>query len=271
VVGATESIRDITGRRLMEKSLEGYRHRLRVKSGLGKFHDREILELLLTYAIPPGKDVKAIARGLLNEFENNLASTLDAPAEALQRVEGVGERTAELIGLIPRLFASYLSSRWMHHETFNSTEATVSYIRALIGTKRREVFCVLVLDSQNGLIAVEQVQKGSVNRIAVLPRQVVEASLKHHASAVILAHNHPGGDPSPSAADRQLTSKLKTILADLDILVHDHIIVAGHDKYYSFAQIGDLAWAQGDPTRSWCRIESGKSLPASWALGERAS
>ncbi|MGA2226001.1 MAG: DNA repair protein RadC [Syntrophobacteraceae bacterium] len=227
---------------LAKASLEGHRRRLRerfAKSGLAGFHDHEILELLLTYAIPR-RDVKTIAKDLLSEFGNNLASVFDAPAEALQRVEGIGENAAVLIGLMPRLFDSYQSSRWVRHETFASTESAVSYLRALLGTQRNEVFCVLALDSKNRLIAVESVQKGSVNRTAVFPRQVVEASLKHRATAVILAHNHPGGGPLPSAADRQLTRRLKKILDDLDIVVHDHIIIAGNDQFYSFAQTEGL-------------------------------
>ncbi|MGC9967406.1 MAG: DNA repair protein RadC [Syntrophobacteraceae bacterium] len=241
-------VKNSAGPELPEKSiaiksgLEGHRRRLRerfVKSGLAGFHDHEILELLLTYAISR-RDVKPIAKALLNEFGNNIASVFDAPAEALTRVEGIGESAAVLIGLMPRLFDSYQSSRWVRHEIFCSTDSAVSYLRALLGTQRNEVFCVLALDSLNRLIAVEYVQKGSVNRTAVFPRLVVEASLKHRATAVILAHNHPGGGPQPSSADRLLTVKLRKILGDLDIVVHDHIIVAGHDQYYSFAETGGL-------------------------------
>jgi DNA repair protein RadC len=227
----------------MPKSgLEGHRSRLRerfLKSGLIGFHDHEILELLLTYAIP-GKDVKPIVKDLLNEFGNNLASMFDAPAEALQRVDEIGEHAAVLIGLIPRLFDSYQSSRWVRHGTFVSTETAVSYLQALFGTQRNEVFYVLALDSQNQLIAVERIQRGSVNRTAVFPRLVVEACLKHRATAVILAHNHPGGSVLPSAGDRQLPHKLKNLLGDLDIVVHDHIIIAGCNQYYSFAETGEL-------------------------------
>ncbi len=210
-----------------------------MKSGLAGFHDHEILELLLTYVIAR-RDVKPLAKALLKEFGNNLASVFDAPAEALQRVDGIGENAAVLMSLMPRLFDSYQSSRWLRHETFASTQAAVSYLNALLGTQRNEVFCILALDSQNRLIAVEQVQRGSVNRTAVFPRLVVEASLKHRATAVILAHNHPGGGALPSSADRQLTTKLRKILGDLDIVVHDHIIVAGHNQYYSFAESGGL-------------------------------
>ncbi len=210
-----------------------------MKSGLAGFHDHEVLELLLTYVISR-RDVKPLAKALLKEFGNNLASVFDAPAEALQRVDGIGENAAVLMSFMPRLFDSYQSSRWLRHETFASTQAAVSYLGALLGTQRNEVFCVLALDSQNRLIAAEHVQRGSVNRTAVFPRLVVEASLKHRATAVILAHNHPGGSALPSTADRQLTIKLRKILGDLDIVVHDHIIVAGHNQYYSFAESGGL-------------------------------
>jgi DNA repair protein RadC len=225
------------------KGLAGHRKRLRerfLKSSLAGFHDHEILELLLTYAIPQ-RDVKPVAKELLNKFGNNLASVFDASAEALQKeVKGIGEYTAVLIALIPRLFDSYQSSRWRGQQSFGSIQSVVAYLRALLGAQRNEVFCVLALDSQNRLIAVEQVQKGSVNRTAVFPRQVVEVSLKHRATAVILAHNHPGGSPLPSAADRQLTQRLKSILGEMDIVVHDHIIIAGEDLYYSFAEDGGL-------------------------------
>jgi len=232
------------GRSTAPKSdLEGHRIRLRerfLQSGLAGFHDHEILEFLLTYALPR-KDVKPIAKDLLKKFGNNLASVFDAPVEALQReVGGIGQYAAVLIGLVPRLLDSYQSSRWVRQETFGSTQSAVAYLRARLGTERNEVFCVLAMDSQNRLIAVEQVQRGSVNRTAVFPRQVAEASLKHRATAVILAHNHPGGSPLPSAADRQITKRLKNILGDLDIVVHDHIIIAGHDQYYSFAESGGL-------------------------------
>jgi DNA repair protein RadC len=239
VAGAIESIQDITERRLMMEGPEGHLHRLQVKSGLSGFHESEVLEFLLTYAIS-GKDVRTIAKDLLNEFGNNLASVFDAPVEALQRVEGIQERAAVLIGLMPHLFDCYQSCRWVRPETFASTDAVVSYLRALLGTRRNETFCVLALDSQNRLIAVEQVHRGSINRTAVFPRLVVETCLKHRATAVILAHNHPGGSPLPSVADRQLTKRLKNILSDLDIVVHDHIIIAGLDQYFSFAETGGL-------------------------------
>jgi DNA repair protein RadC len=226
----------------MNTGPEGHRRRLRERfrqSGLNGFHDHEVLELLLTYALPR-KDVKPIAKELLREFGNNLAAVFDAPIPALQRVGGLGENAAVLISMVPRLLDSYQSSRWDRQETFNSTRKAVEYLSAMLGTERNEIFCILALDSQNRLLAAERIQKGSVNRTAVFPRLVVESCLKHRATAVILAHNHPGGGPHPSAADRQLTFRLKKILGDLDVVVHDHIIIAGPDQHYSFAQNGGL-------------------------------
>lgn len=219
---------------------EGHRRRLRERferSGFDGFHDHEVIELLLSYAIPR-RDVKPAAKKLLERF-GSMAGVFDAPLQSLRSVDGVGEHAARLISTIPRLLDVYQQSRWKRDQTFNSTDGAVTYLNARLANERREVFCILALTSRNDLIAMEEIQRGTVNRTAVFPRQVVEAALKHSATAVILAHNHPGGDPSPSAADRQLTRKLKRILNDLDITVHDHIIIAG-PRHFSFAENGGL-------------------------------
>lgn len=221
---------------------EGHRKRLRerfTRSGLDGFHDHEVLELLLTFVIPR-RDVKPPAKALLKEFRT-LAGVFDAPQSSLQRTPGVGPQAATLIAAVPRLFDRYQEDRWNRHDEnkVQSTDDAVLLLRSELGTERNEAFCILALNSKNLLLATERVQEGSVNRTAVFPRLVVEAIVKHHATSVILAHNHPGGDPSPSAADRQLTRKLKKLLNDLDVHVHDHIIIAGL-QYYSFAEHGEL-------------------------------
>jgi DNA repair protein RadC len=183
--------------------------------------------------------VKPLARELLARF-NSLAAVLDAPLPVLEQVEGIGPHAAVLLALIPRLLDRYHHARWnVKHPSFSSTKEAAAYLFSLIGSQRNEVFYLLALNSRNNLIAAEEIQRGSVNRTAVFPRLVVEITLKHRATAVILAHNHPGGDPTPSSADRQLTRKLKRILNDLDIQVHDHIIIAG-PTHYSFAESGDM-------------------------------
>jgi len=224
----------------METGAEGHRKRLRERyeqSGLDGFHDHEVLELLLSYAIPR-RDVKPIAKDLLAHF-GSLAAVLDAPLPLLQKRNGVGSYAAVLLSTVPRLFDRYHRDRWKENHSFNSTREAASYLSSLLEIERNEVFYILALNSRNMLIAAEEIQRGSVNRTAVFPRQVVEACLKHRATAVILAHNHPGGDPTPSSADRHLTRKLKRILNDLDIPVHDHIIIAG-PNHFSFAENGEM-------------------------------
>lgn len=224
----------------MDTGAEGHRKRLRQRferSGLEGFHDHEVLELLLSYAIPR-RDVKPIAKDLLAHF-GSLAAALDASLASLQERDGMGPHAAVLLCVIPRLLDRYHQDRWKENPSFNSTQKAASYLFSLLGTQRNEAFYLLALNSQNTLIASEEIQRGSVNRTAVFPRLVVEATLKHRATAVILAHNHPGGDPTPSDADRELTRKLKRILNDLEIQVHDHIIIAG-PHHFSFAENGDM-------------------------------
>jgi len=224
----------------MAGDMEGHRRRLRERferSGFEGFHDHEVLELLLSFVIPR-RDVKPIAKALLSEF-GSFSAVCDAPLSGLQQMKGVGPQAAVLLATVPRLLDRYQQDRWKRNPRFTSTYEAVSYLSSILGTERNEVFCVLALSSQNSLIAMERIQRGSVNRTAVFPRQVVEASLKHRATAVILSHNHPGGDPNPSPADRQLTRKLKRILGELDIVTHDHIIIAG-PHYFSFAEKGEM-------------------------------
>jgi DNA repair protein RadC len=237
---------------------QGHRERLRQRferSGLQGFHDHEVVELVLTYVIPR-RDVKPIARDLLTKFGQNLADVFDAPRQILQGIEGVGPAAALFFNLVPRLLERYQQDRWKHTRVLSSIRETVDFLASVLATERTEVFYILALNSRNALIAHqalqepatgshrliagETIQRGTVNRAAVFPRLVVEAALKHRATAVILAHNHPGGDAQPSSADRQLTRKLQRLLSELDIMVHDHIIIAGPDRYYSFAEHGEL-------------------------------
>jgi DNA repair protein RadC len=221
---------------------EGHRERLRERfqrGGLDGFLDHEVLEFVLTYAIPR-RDVKTIAKDLLSEF-GSLAAVFDAPPESLKRMNGLGPQAVLFMGLIPCLIQRYQGNRWSkeNKRTFNSTPDVVSFLSPLLRAERNEVFMLLALDSRNVLNGIEPIQRGTINRTAVFPRLIVEASLKHRATAIILAHNHPGGDPNPSVADRQLTTKLRRMLQEMDILVHDHVIIAG-DQYFSFAENGGI-------------------------------
>ncbi len=219
---------------------EGHRRRLRERfdrSGFEGFHDHEVLEMVLSYALPR-RDTKGTAKELLEKFKT-LSSVFDAPPSSLKEIDGVKDYAATFLAMIPRLLERYYKDRWKENPIIGSMNQAVDYISTLLCTKRVEVFCMLALNSRNGVIAVEEIQRGSVNKTAVFPRLVVEAALKHRATAVILAHNHPGGDPNPSQADRVLTQKLKKILNELDIAVHDHVIIAGPASF-SFSERGEL-------------------------------
>jgi len=218
----------------------GHRARLRKRffsTGLEGFHDHEILELILTYVIPR-RDVKPISKALLKEFKS-LAAIFDAPQQHLLHIDGIGEQAAGFFNLIPQLVARYLNDRWKKRRVFSSIKDAAEFLVNQLKAEKSEIFLCISLSSQNALLAKDKIQQGTVNRATVYPRLVVESALKHRATAVILAHNHPGGHPSPSDADRRLTRKLKHIFQDLDITLHDHIIVAG-EKYYSFAEHGDI-------------------------------
>ncbi|MEJ5300643.1 MAG: DNA repair protein RadC [Thermodesulforhabdaceae bacterium] len=222
-----------------KKDLEGHRRRLRERfatSGLEAFQDHEVLELLLTYAIPR-KDVKSIAKKLLVHFKS-LSSVFDAPRESLQSIEGVGPQAAILISLIPQLSERYAFDRQRHRDTLSCAKDVWEYIKPRVD-KAFESLWMIALDSQNKVLAAEMIQKGTVNRTVVIPRLVVETAIKHRATAVILVHNHPGGSTAPSQADRHITSLLKKTLEVLDIRLLDHLIITS-SSYYSFAETGDL-------------------------------
>jgi len=224
------------------RSSDNYGHRSRLrerffKTGLEGFHDHEVLELILTYVIPR-RDVKPIAKDLLREFKS-LGGVLDAPREHLQRIDGIGDQASGFLNLIPQLISRYLNDRWRKRRIFSSIKDAAEFLVNQLKAEKCEVFLCLNLSSQNALLATEKIQEGTVNRATVYPRLVVESALKHSATAVILAHNHPGGLPKPSEADRRLTRRIKRIFQDIDITLHDHIIVAG-ESYYSFAEHGEL-------------------------------
>jgi DNA repair protein RadC len=215
-------------------------HRSRVKqkfltSGIDAFMDHEVLEILLTYAIPR-KDVKSLAKSLLNQF-GSLRGVVDAEIGDLMKTPGIGEHTAILVKLIKALSTVYLRQKARAKPQIACTSELLDYCRAAMGGKKDEEFCVIFLDAQNQIIDFETVQKGVANQAVVYPRQVLERALRQKASAIILAHNHPSGHVRPSEADIRLTKTIQETARMLDILVHDHIII-GEDRFFSFREEG---------------------------------
>jgi DNA repair protein RadC len=215
-------------------------HRKRLKkkfseSGVSAFHDYEVLELLLSYAIPR-RDVKPLAKELLNHF-GSLKGIMDAEKDILEKVKGVGLHTAILIKLIKEMGILYLKEKAKEKPQITCTSELIDYCKTYMGGLKDERFCVIYLDAQNRLTDIETIQEGIVNQAVVYPRKVLENALKQKASAVILVHNHPSGQVKPSDADIRLTKTIQETARILDIIVHDHLII-GENRFFSFREEG---------------------------------
>jgi DNA repair protein RadC len=220
---------------------EGHRQRLRerfLKSGLSGFHDYEVVELLLTLATPR-KDCKSAAKAALRRFKT-LQGVLEASAEALSEIEGIGPKNLLGIKLIKAVGDRYLKKKLIGKVPLNNSRELFDYLYHGIRDKTRECFMVFFLDAKNRVIAVETLFEGTLTASSVYPREVVVAALNHHAAALIFAHNHPSGDPAPSPEDIAITRRLVFACRNLDITVHEHLIV-GNNTYYSFADQGYMA------------------------------
>ncbi len=195
--------------------------------------DYELLELLLTYAIPRA-DVKPLAKDLLKHF-GSFTGILDAPTEALMEVAGLKESSATLVRLVKSCAEHYLKENVLQRQRIASLTALVDYCRTAMGGLTDEQFQVIFLNSQNEIIAEEIVQEGTVNQTVVYPRKVLELALKHKATGLILVHNHPSGNLTPSVADQELTHSLVKASRPLNLTVHDHLIISRHG-YFSLAE-----------------------------------
>jgi DNA repair protein RadC len=217
---------------------KNHRQRLKKKfseSGVAAFHDYEVLELLLSYAIPR-QDVKPLAKELLNNF-GSLKGIMDAGKDSLEKVKGVGGHTAILIRLIKEMGILYLKEKAREKPQITCTSELLDYCKTYMGGLKDERFCVIYLDAQNRLTDIETIQEGIVNQAVVYPRKVLENALKQKASAVILVHNHPSGNVKPSDADIRLTKTIRETARILDIIVHDHLII-GENRFFSFREEG---------------------------------
>lgn len=216
-------------------------HRARVKKrflneGLSAFEDHEVLELLLFYAIPQG-DLNPLAHKLLDTFKTP-GAVFNASVEELCKVDGIGEHTALLIRMIPELSRYYNTLSVREKKFIATSQDAGEYVCGMIGCKKREVFAIICLDAQRKVLAFEILEEGTVSQANVHPRKVVECVLRHHSSAVILAHNHPSAGAYASENDRMLTSQLCTLFEGMGIDVIDHIIAASADKFVSMADSG---------------------------------
>lgn len=216
----------------------GHRQRLRerfIKGGADALADYELLELMLCMAMPRG-DVKPLAKALIAQF-GSFANVLAARPEDLQTAKGLGDAGIAAIK-IAEAGARHLSrERAMELPVIASWEQLIEYCRVRIGHLKTEELHLLFLDRKNRLIADECHQRGTVDHTPVYPREVIKRALELHASAIILVHNHPSGDATPSKGDIDMTRKIIEAAKAMEIIVHDHIIIS-HAGYNSFKTLG---------------------------------
>ncbi|MEO5324160.1 DNA repair protein RadC [Mesorhizobium sp. CC13] len=203
----------------------GHRERLRERfSGAeDALADYELLELLL-FRLIPRADTKPVAKALLARF-GTLAEVLGAPASLLQEVKGVGASVALDLKVIAAAAKRMARGEISGREVLSSWAQVLDYCRASMAFEEREQFRILFLDKKNALIADEVQQTGTVDHTPVYPREVIKRALELSATAIILVHNHPSGDPTPSRADIDMTRTIIDTAKPLGISVHDHIII----------------------------------------------
>jgi DNA repair protein RadC len=217
-----------------------HRQRLRARflnGGADALPDYEMLELVLFAAIPR-RDTKPLAKALLREF-GGFAEVIAASPSRLKKVDGVGDAVVAALKTIEAAALRLAKARIIDRPVLSSWEALLDYCNATLSRSQTEEFRILFLDRKNVLIEEERHQQGTVDHTPVYPREVVKRALDLGASALILVHNHPSGDPTPSRADIAMTREIAAAAKALKIEIHDHLVI-GRGKHASFKALGLL-------------------------------
>lgn len=219
----------------------GHRERLRSKflrEGMEKFEDYEALELLLTYSVSRA-DVKPLAKELLKKF-GSLSAIMDASADELEKVNGVGRMTSALVKLVREMNWRYKETKIEKKDYLTSPVSVINFAKARIGRESEEFMALIFVNTKNQFLEHEVVSKGSVASVNVNIRDVVKKAIDvRKCSGIIVVHNHPSGHTEPSGSDKDITAELARICKSLDIRLVDHIIVSSHD-HFSFVENGLL-------------------------------
>ena len=219
---------------------QGHRGRMRDKLlGVGSdaLADYELLEMLLFLAIQR-RDTKPLAKAVINRF-GSFAAVLSAPQRDLWATPGLGEHAVAAIKLVHAAALRLARAEVMERPILGNWDMLMDYLNAVMARERIEQFRVLFLDNRNRLLADEAQARGTVNHTPVYPREVVRRALELHATALILVHNHPSGDPTPSKEDVGMTRQVQQAAEVLSIVLHDHVIV-GNGRWLSFRREGLL-------------------------------
>jgi len=219
---------------------QGHRARMRQRllaRGPDSLADYEMLEMLLFFAQPKG-DTKPLAKALINKF-GSFAAVLAAPQRELAAVNGLGDHSVAAIKLVQAASLRMSQAELIDRPILNQWGLLIDYLTAVLARERIEHFRVLYLDTRNRLLADEAQARGTVNHTPVYPREVVKRALELQATAMILVHNHPSGDPTPSAEDVAMTQEVNAAAAALGVTLHDHVII-GNGRWRSLRQDGLL-------------------------------
>ncbi len=227
-----------TGR--LPSYIKDHRKRLRerfMSGGSGAMPDYELLELVLFRSIPR-QDVKPLARLLMDAF-GDFNRVLTAPEERLRQIKGVGETVITDLKILEACAHRMARARVMQRHVISGWEALLDYCHTTMAHREIEQFRVFYLDRKNVMIADEEQAKGTVDHVPVYPREVAKRALELNASALILVHNHPSGDPTPSQSDIDMTNRIQDACTALGLTLHDHLII-GKSTELSFRSEGYL-------------------------------
>ena len=213
---------------------DGHRERLRQRlltAGPDSLNDQDLLEMILFLALPR-RDTKPIAKALLARF-GSFANAIAAPVHELQAIEHMKESGPAALKAVHAAALRLARAELVDRPLLNNWDRLMEYLNAVLARERVEQFRVLFLDTRNRLLADEAQARGTVNHTPVYPREVVKRALELQATAIILVHNHPSGDPTPSRDDVEMTREVRQAAGVLNIVLHDHVIV-GNGKWLSF-------------------------------------
>jgi DNA repair protein RadC len=223
-----------------QSGADGHRERLRMRfrnGGADAMPDYELLELTL-FAALPRRDTKPLAKALLARF-GSFAEVIAAPRARLLEVKGVGESVANHLKIVEAAAHRLAKTKVIGRPALSSWPALLDYCTAAMARSQNEEFRVLFLDRKNNLVADEVQNRGTIDHTPVYPREIVKRALELGASSIILVHNHPSGDPTPSKADIMMTREIVAAAKALAIAVHDHLVI-GRSGHASFKSLGLL-------------------------------
>ena len=218
----------------------GHRQRLKqrfMNSQIRSLPDYEILEMVL-FTVFKRSDTKPLAKQLLKKF-GSLAAVLNAEPLELKTVAGIGEAAVFQFRLLLDLFSRMHIGKQEEMPVLSNWKSVLNYCNLTMGFKKKENFRIFYLNRKNALIVDEIIDAGTVDKIAVYPSEIVKQCITHGASAIILVHNHPSGDPSSSKEDVEVTNQIASALKQIEVAIHDHLVIA-QNRHYSFRGNGLL-------------------------------